>query len=489
MIPDAFWFLLCVQMALGTFDMLFHHELTERLAWRPSQRRELVLHALRNFLYAVLFVALACLEPRGVWAWALAAVLAVELLVTLADFVEEDLTRRLPASERVTHTVLAVNYGAILALLAPVLVAWASTPSSLALVDRGFWTPFMLAAAATVAPFGLRDALAARRLARATAWPRNDRAGARLLPETGDPRRVLVTGGTGFIGERLVAALVARGDAVTVLTRDPAKGARLPMPLRLITALDQIPDDARFDAIVNLAGEPIAGGLWTKARRKRLRASRLGTTRDLVALARRLHAKPACFVSASAIGVYGEDADGPVDETSRPVAAQGFAQRLCADWEARASHMAHLGIRTVVLRIGLVLDPAGGTLGAMLTPFEFGLGGPLGSGRQWMSWITRDDLIRLIGHCMARPDLAGPVNAVAPAAVRNRDFARALARALRRPCRLAVPGWIPRRGLGALGREIFLASQNVRPGRAIASGFRFQSSDIDTALTGMLRPS
>lgn len=483
MIPEAFWVLLCVQMAMGTFDMLFHHELTERLAWRPSQRRELVLHALRNLFYAILFVALACLEPRGAWAWALAALLAAELLVTLADFVEEDLTRRLPASERVLHTVLAVNYGAILALLAPVLLDWAASPSGLAVVDRGFWTPFMLAAAATVAPFGLRDALAARRLGRRATRPARD-----LMPEGGGPRRVLVTGGTGFIGRRLVAALVARGDDVTVLTRVAAHGADLPAPVRLITALDQVPDDARIDAIVNLAGAPIAGGLWTAARRKRLRASRLTVTRDLVALARRLRAKPACLISASAVGVYGVAADDPVDETDRPAGPRGFAQRLCADWEAQASRMATLGVRTIVLRIGLVLDPAGGTLGAMLAPFEFGLGGPLGTGRQWMSWITRDDLVRLIGHCLDQPGLAGPVNAVAPAPARNRDFARALARALRRPCRMAVPDWVPRRGLGALGREIFLASQNVRPTRAIASGFRFHAPDIDTALTSMLRP-
>jgi len=259
------WTLIAIQIAMAAFDTIYHHELTERLAWRPSQRHELALHAARSFVYAALFVVLGFLEPRGVFAMVIIAALAVEVFITLADFVEEDMSRKLPASERVNHTLLAINYGAILVLVLPLLASRALDPASIKLVSHGYWSALMVFAAIGAVIFGLRDLSAARR-PDAVVTPPEDLVSA--LPSR---QTVLVTGATGFIGRRLVQALTVAGHQVVVLTRDPAKAATLNPPFRLVTGLSQLPDDTPIDAIVNLAGEPIANGLWTVAKRHAIR--------------------------------------------------------------------------------------------------------------------------------------------------------------------------------------------------------------------------
>ena len=225
MTDPLLWSLLAVQILLGAGDTLYHHELKERLAWRPSQARELRLHGARNLLYAGFFLVLAWLEPRGFFAIALIAVLAVEAGLTLWDFVEEDRTRRLPASERVLHAIMALNFGAILVLLLPVLITLSGRATALSPVSHGLWSLFLSVAALAVATFGLRDLVAAGRAQRLS-----DSDPADLMEPTQARRHVLVTGATGFIGRRLVAALVARGQAVTVLTREAARATALPMP-------------------------------------------------------------------------------------------------------------------------------------------------------------------------------------------------------------------------------------------------------------------
>src|SRR3954468_2925639 len=229
------WSLVAIQFALGAFDVLYHHELTERLPWRRSQRRELVLHGARNVIYAVLFLGLGWLEPHGVWAMLVLLLLAAEVVVTLIDFVEEDLTRHLPASERVTHTLLALNYGAILVLLTPVLLAWAGEPSALVPAWYGFASVLATLAVFGVAVFGLRDSFAARRMERLV--PPD---AAELVTALAGRQRVLITGATGFIGRRLTEALAAAGHDVIVLARDPRKAATLRPPFQLVTSLDQI---------------------------------------------------------------------------------------------------------------------------------------------------------------------------------------------------------------------------------------------------------
>lgn len=476
---DLLWTLIALQIALGAFDTLYHHEFTERLAWRASQRHELQLHAVRNLIYGILFLTLGWLEVHGWFAIAIMALLVIEIVITLMDFVEEDLSRRLPASERITHTLLAINYGAILILAAPVFLAWAALPSALLVTSYGWWSALASLAAIGVTAFGVRDAVAAGRCLRLEIRPASGLMAA--LP----PRQtILITGATGFIGRRLTAALVADSHNVIALVREPNPDALLMRPLTLVTSLDQITSETRIDAIINLAGEPIANGLWTRAKRQRIRASRLETTTAIIDLVQRLSVKPKVLVSGSAIGWYGLSGDAALDETSP--ANDCFSHRLCADWETAASEAKAFGVRVVHLRIGLVLGTQGGMLAQMLTPFEFGLGGPLGAGRQWMSWIERDDLIRLIAHAIAKHDISGPLNATAPTPVTNTDFTKALGTALQRPAVLRAPAFALEAIAGDLARELLLGGQRVLPAAALDSGFRFHHTTIDTALNEIL---
>jgi len=467
--------LICLQIVFGAFDMLFHHEATERLAWRPSQRRELQLHGARNVIYGGVFLSFAWLQPQGIFAIALIVVLLAEVVITLWDFVEEDRTRKLPESERVLHALLALNYGAILVLLLPLLTNWVGRPSGMVFVDHGLLSWFLTFAAAGVAVFGLRDFAAARRTERLTLADPLDLLGAAV------PRRhILVTGGTGFVGSRLVAALVAADHDVTVMTRDPAKAAKLPTPLRIVTDLAQIDAQAPVDAVVNLAGEPIANGLWTKAKRRRIIASRVGTTRRLVDWIGEREQKPGVLINASAVGWYGLRGDEALSESD--TARVCFTQEVCVRWEQEARKAEHLGLRVVRLRIGLVLGREGGLLANMLMPFEFGLGGRLGNGRQWMSWIMRDDLVRLILHALDNDTLAGAVNATAPSPLRNAEFTQSLGHALRRPAFFALPAWLLRLLAGDFARELLLGGQRVLPVKAEADGFSFRYPTLQGAL-------
>jgi uncharacterized protein (TIGR01777 family) len=472
------WALIAMQIAMGAFDTVYHHELTERLAWRPSQRHELELHAARNVLYALLFLTLGFSEVHGFWATLVMVVLAVEVVITLMDFVEEDMTRQLPASERINHTLLALNYGAILVLLLPVLTGWAADKTSIRPAFYGPWSILAALAAVAVALFGLRDFLAARRSDQLVLPPAEKLTGVLARRHC-----VLVTGATGFIGRRLVEALAIGGHEVIVLARMGAKAAALHPPFRLVTSLDQLPNATRIDAIVNLAGEPIANGLWTRGKRRRIVRSRLRVTNDVVHLIARLDQRPAALISGSAVGWYGLRADQRLTETSEGAAC--FTHHLCAAWERAASEAERYGVRVVRLRIGLVLGSQGGLLGGLLTAFDLGLGGQTGCGEQWMSWIERDDLVRLIAHIMATPKLDGAVNATAPVPVRNADFARALGHAFRRPAVVPMPAAL----LGLLGDfadELLLGGQRVLPSKALTSRFRFRYETIRSALAGII---
>jgi uncharacterized protein (TIGR01777 family) len=472
------WTLIAIQITMAAFDTIYHHELTERLAWRPSQRHELALHAARSFVYAALFLVLGFGVVKGVFAWIVIAALAVEVVITLADFVEEDMSRKLPATERINHTLLAINYGAILVLIFPLLAAAAMEPTSIKLTSHGYWSGVMVFASLGAFVFGLRDLLASRRPDVVSTPPED------LVKALSTRQTVLVTGATGFIGSRLVQALNTAGHQVIVLSRDPVKAATLTPPFRLITGLSQLPDDTRIDAIVNLAGEPIANGFWTVAKRHAILASRLRMTGNVVRLIKRLDHKPAVLINASAIGWYGVSGDEMLTESADGRAC--FTRQVCADWERAATQAERFGVRVVRLRIGLVLGTEGGMLANMLAPFEFGLGGSFGSGTQWMSWITRDDLVRLIAHAIATPALTGPVNATAPEPVRNATFARELGRALHRPALLRLPAAPLRLAAGDLAEELLLGGQRVIPEKAMKSGFVFRHASLRAALAATL---
>jgi len=453
------WTLIAIQIAMGAFDTFYHHELTERLAWRRSQRHELQLHSVRNTLYALLFLTLGWLEVRGFWAMIVIAVLVVEVVVTLMDFVEEDLSRKLPASERINHTLLALNYGAILVLLLPVLIEWAGQPAAIEPAFHGFWSILATIAAIGAGLGGLRDLAAAKRFARL-----NIAAVSGLAGELPGRQTILVTGATGFIGSRLVAGLTDAGHQVIALVRNPAKADSLRPPITLLTSLDQLPADAKIDAIVNLAGEPIGNGLWTEAKRREIVDSRIVMTDDVIRLIARLERRPAVLVSGSAIGCH----------------------ELCDAWERAASRATEHGVRVVYLRIGLVVGTEGGLLTRMLTPFEFGLGGPMGSGQQWMSWIERDDLVRLIVHALAKPDISGPINATAPIPVRNMKFSEELGRRLHRPAVFRIPAALLHHVAGDFADELLLGGQRVIPNKALSTGFVFRHETLRSAFEAIL---
>ena len=291
---------------------------------------------------------------------------------------------------------------------------------------------------------------------------------------------ILVTGGTGFIGTRLCSILAEAGHRVTVLTRDPRKGRKFNGRVTLIDNLATLGRDTPFDAIVNLAGEPIVAGRWTPARRRLLIESRVETTRAVVKLIARSRRKPSVLVSASAIGFYGIDEAATFTEGSPGLPA--FTHDVCMAWEAEALAAERHGLRVCLLRTGIVLGADGGALARMLPAFALGLGGRMGSGRQWVSWIHLDDIVGLIIHAIAVETVRGPVNGTAPEPVRNADFAAALGRALHRPALLRMPALALRLALGRLADEVLLGGQRVLPQQAQETGYQFLYPTLEEAL-------
>jgi uncharacterized protein len=295
--------------------------------------------------------------------------------------------------------------------------------------------------------------------------------------------RALVTGATGFIGRRLLASL----DHPAVLSRRPETARRM-FPSAEAFAWEPeagpppAPSFEGVDVVFNLAGESVAGGRWTAARKERIRSSRVVGTRNLVAGIETLKQRPRVLVSASAVGYYGSRGDEVLKE-SAPRGGD-FLAEVCHAWEAEAQRAAPLGILVVTPRIGLVLGRGGGALARMLPPFKLGLGGRLGSGRHWMPWIHLDDLIGMFLHA-ARNTVSGPMNAVGPAPVTNRQFTRALATALHRPAIFAVPEFALRVMFGELAQAL-LASQRVVPHVAVSAGYRFRYSSLEDALAEIL---
>jgi uncharacterized protein (TIGR01777 family) len=409
-----------------------------------------------------------------------AGVLTLEIVITLADFVVEDRTRRLPASERVLHTVLAINFGAILAAFAPELYRWWESAPGVIGVSYGVPSWIFTLFAAAVLAWSARNALAVLDLRRPPEWVRDPIAAA----PSGSGRGILVTGATGFIGRHLVRRLIRRGDRVLVLTRDADRALdRFGPHVRIVTSLADIGGETRIDAVVNLAGAPILGLPWTRARRAQLIGSRVEITRALADLAARLARAPRVLVSASAVGYYGVRRAEFVDEDASP--SGDFQSRLCQEWEAAADAWNGLGARLVRLRIGLVLGRDGGALPHLLRPFRIGLGAVLGSGRQWVSWIHVDDLVRLIEFTLDTPAARGALNAVAPTPVTHLDMQRAIGRALHRPVWLRVPAVMLRAGLGEMS-QLLVDGQRVVPNRAVALGFRFRFAHLPQALADLV---
>lgn len=289
--------------------------------------------------------------------------------------------------------------------------------------------------------------------------------------------QILITGGSGFIGQALCPALLANGWQVTVVSRDTqAAAGKLPAAVRLLADIEGA---GGADAVINLAGAPLAGRRWNDDYKQTLRESRLRTTEALMAWMESLTVRPAVLVSGSAIGYYGPRDDTPLPETAE--AGTDFGARLTADWEAAAAPARELGVRTTLLRTGVVLGAGGGALQQLLTPYRMGLGGPIGDGNQWFSWIHRDDIVRLILWILDQSTLDGPVNATAPEPVRQKEFAAALGRVLHRPAILPTPGFALKAAFGEMS-QMLVDGQRVIPARAQGQGFQFLYPDIDSAL-------
>ncbi len=293
---------------------------------------------------------------------------------------------------------------------------------------------------------------------------------------------VLVSGSTGLVGSALVPFLKASGHRVTRLVRtpNPPGDALFWDPAAGIAAR---PGFGEPDAVVHLAGENIAGR-WTDEKKTRIRASRVVATRVLCESFGRLPKPPRVLVAASAVGYYGNRGDEVLDEQSEP--GEGFLAEVCRQWEAATAPAAELGLRVVNLRLGVVLSAAGGALASTLLPFRLGLGGRLGSGRQYTSWVALDDVLGAIRHALSADALRGPVNAVAPQPVTNREFTKTLGRVLRRPTCLPVPATILRWLLGEMADGLLLSSARVEPCRLLAVGYVFNYPELEGALRRVL---
>ena len=300
--------------------------------------------------------------------------------------------------------------------------------------------------------------------------------------------KVIVTGSGGLVGRALVRSLLADGHSVTRLVRGVAQLFRAPGT----ASVDWNPEKGTIDAgaleghdaAVHLAGEPIAEGRWDDEKKRRILESRVKGTRLIAETLAGLNEKPRVLVSASATGFYGDRGEEVLREES--ASGENFVSEICREWEKSTLAASQAGIRVVHLRIGVVFSGEGGALPRMLTPFKLGVGGRLGSGRQYMSWITLEDLVRVIRRAVEDETLRGPVNAVAPGAVTNEEFTKTLGRVLGRPTIFAVPAFAARLAFGEVADELLLASARVEPARLKEAGFDFKHAEVEGALRSVL---
>ena len=312
--------------------------------------------------------------------------------------------------------------------------------------------------------------------------------------------KIVIAGGTGFLGSPLGEVYAEEGHDVRVLTRRlPAgesrhePGTGMPGVTRVgwnpdgrddpaaAAALTAVVDDA--DAVINLAGESLGDKRWNAQRKAVLRDSRIHPTRTLVKAITSAARPPRVLISASGVGYYGASGDEPKTEDSP--AGDDFLAQLCEDWEREARGAANAGTRVVLLRTGVVIERSGGALVKLITPFRLFVGGPMGSGRQWMSWLHRLDYLEMVRWIIETPALDGPVNATAPHPVTNREFARALGRALRRPSLVPAPAFALKLLLGEMAEPLVLTGQRVIPARALSHGYHFRYPEIDIAMRGI----
>jgi len=296
--------------------------------------------------------------------------------------------------------------------------------------------------------------------------------------------KILITGGTGFIGRTLCHRLLDSGHELIVLSRRPEQVTKLcGESVTAVSDLEDLSAEESINAIINLSGEGIADRLWTKKRKQKLLDSRINITRQLISYVASARQKPAVMISGSAVGYYGKNGESEADET--PDNPDDFAQQLCKQWEATAEAVKQYGVRLCILRTGLVIGRDGGFVKRMLLPFKLGLGGRLGDGQQWMSWIHKEDLITIIETLLSTAELEGIFNATAPQPVTNAEFSACLAKNLHRPAIFPVPAVVLKLLLGEMS-GLLLGGQKVLPERLVEQEFPFQYESLDSALKAIL---
>jgi hypothetical protein len=299
--------------------------------------------------------------------------------------------------------------------------------------------------------------------------------------------KYLITGGTGFIGSKLVGKLLAKGYEITVLTRNTKRAdAKLNASVKFINLLDEV-SGRYFDVIINLAGQGIADKNWNEKIKQELIDSRVNTTKNLVLFMAKMAVKPKVFISASAIGYYGFSETKIFSENSIPANIDSFSHKICAVWEAEALKAENFGVRTAITRIGIVLGKNGGALKKMITPFKLGLGGKIGNGNQWMSFVHLEDLLNAFEKITSDNSLTGVINLTSPSTVKNLEFAKTLAKVLNRPAFFNLPEKIVEVLFGEMGQELLLQGQRVIPEKLINSGFVFKYANLQKALEEILK--
>jgi uncharacterized protein (TIGR01777 family) len=293
---------------------------------------------------------------------------------------------------------------------------------------------------------------------------------------------LLITGGTGFIGSALCARLLEEKHHIVVLSRYPEA---IKLPIKAVTDLEQLTDDDIFDVVINLAGEPIANKRWSDQQKQHIFSSRIDTTETLIAYFKKSKNKPKLLINGSAIGYYGIGrTNDAIDEKAG--GDDSFSSQLCQKWEATALAAEALGIRTCLLRTGIVIGKNGGALNKMLLPFKMGLGGRIGHGKQWMPWIHLDDLVGIILYCINHDNLKGAINGTSPNPVINQVFTKTLGTALKRPTIFPMPKMVVQLLMGQMGEELLLAGKRVLPRKILDAGYNFQYKKLENALKDVI---
>ena len=294
--------------------------------------------------------------------------------------------------------------------------------------------------------------------------------------------KILITGGTGFIGSALCSRLLEDKHDIVVLSRHPEA---IKAPMIGISDLEKLKSDVTFDIVINLAGQPIADKRWSAQQKQLILSSRLDATQKLIAYFKTTEKKPKLLISGSAIGYYGiSETINTVDETVS--GDDSFSSQLCQQWETVALQAQTLGIRTCLLRTGIVLGKGGGALSKMLLPFKLGLGGKIGQGKQWMSWIHLDDLVGIILYCIDHDSLRGAINGTSPNPVTNKNFTKTLGRVLKRPTILPMPVVVIKLLMGQMGEELLLAGKKILPVKVLDAGYKFKYEVLEEALLSIV---